>query len=388
MASSLVLQKLELHHVSPGQALPFDTFDANGVLLLRKGFVIQSQDQLERLVERGLFSDEVAFKAHFSPDARPSFQPVKGVKVSVLQLLQDLQAELGQLLVATPAPTDFSAQVLEIARGVQRACRLDSDAALASIQRLHVGRYSVRRMVHAAILCELLLDSMGESDTQRLPALAAALTMNIAMLDLQDTLFLQRDPPSPIQKDQIQAHPAQGAQRLRDLGVTDEAWLLTVLHHHETIDGQGYPGGLQADALGRPAQVLCMADRFGALCTGRAHRAPALPSAALKELFLDRGKGLDAALVSLLVKVVGVYPPGSLVRLANADLAVVVKRTQSANHPIVRTVRTQRGERPNPPRKRTTSDPTYAIEELVLPSVLDFEVDPQTLWDEGFEVQS
>jgi|SRR5574343_95038 hypothetical protein len=91
MAFTLVLHKLELHHVSQCQPFPINTLDANGLLLLRKGYVIESQDQLKLLVERGLLSDEQAFRAVFSPQtvtnyrerSRSSSKPTSGSRSGV-----------------------------------------------------------------------------------------------------------------------------------------------------------------------------------------------------------------------------------------------------------------------------------------------------------------
>jgi hypothetical protein len=110
-----------------------------------------------------------------------------------------------------------------------------------------------------------------------------------------------------------------------------------------------------------------------------------LPNVVLKQIFMDKDKGVDAKLAALLVKAVGVYPPGSLVVLANGDVGVVVKRTPSASQPIVMCVKTWRNEILGRPRKRFTSEPTHAITRLLPLSELGFEPDPNLLWDGGFE---
>ena len=158
--------------------------------------------------------------------------------------------------------------------------------------------------------------------------------------------------------------------------------------HHETIDGRGYPAALRGDAISHAAQVLSVADRYGAMATGRAYRPAALPNAVLRQLFMDKDKNIDASLAGLLVKAVGIYPPGSLVALANGETAVVVKRTRSANHPVVRSVKSNRNQILEQPRKRLTSDPVHAITRLLPMSDLGFEVDLNLLWDEGFEMDA
>lgn len=377
--------RLHADQIHIGIPLPFDTFDAQGHLLLRQGFVIDDPLQLVRLLQRGLYREGGPPGAALGPAA--THHHARTRKVSVLDLIGTVQHALEQLL-DEPAPEDFAARVVALAARLQHGFALDSDAAIASIQMCHGGRYSARRMVHGAILCELLLGESGQDEHARRVVICAALTMNIAMLDLQDVLYTQTAAPDAQQTDLVRHHPAHGVARLRSLGVTDEHWLAIVAQHHETIDGNGYPGALHGAEISHDAQVLSMADRYGALATGRAYRAPALPNAVLRQMFLDKDKNIGASLIALLVKAVGIYPPGCLVSLANGDTAVVVKRTKSASHPVVRTVKTQRNEILEHPRKHLTSEPAYAITRMIPMSGLGFDVDAHLLWDEGFEVET
>ena len=367
--------------VQVGIALPFDTFDSEGHLLLRKGFVISDPQQLQRLLERGMFREAAAVAPTTS--AR---QPDRSRKIPVIDLVLQVQSGLGALLGETDPP-DFSTRLGLLATRLQHGFSLDPDAAIASIQVCHAGRYSIRRMVHGAILGELLLRESGAGEAERHSLTCAALTMNIAMLDLQDVLYAQATPPGTEQMEVVHRHPAQGAARLRQLGVRDPLWLAIVEQHHETIDGRGYPGALRGPGICHAAQVLSMADRYGAMATGRAYRAPALPNAVLRQLFMDKDQNVDAGLAMLLVKAVGIYPPGSLVELANGDKAIVVKRTRNAKQPVVRSVKTQRNLVLEQPRKHLSSEPAYAISRILPMAELGFEVDPALLWDEGFEFE-
>lgn len=366
--------------VRVGIPLPFDTFDNEGHLLLRKGFVISDPQQLARLLERGMFRE-----AGPEPVVAAGVRPAeRSRKIPVIDLVLEVQAQLDALL-SEPQPRDFSTRLEALASRLQHGFTLDADAAIASIQVCHAGRYSVRRLVHGAILGELLLRESGADEAIRRSLMCAALTMNIAMLDLQDVLYAQATPPSAEQMAVVHRHPAQGADRLRQLGVSDPLWLAIVEQHHETIDGRGYPGGMTGSAICHAAQVLSVADRYGAMATGRAYRAPALPNAVLRQLFMDKDKNVDAGLAMLLVKAVGIYPPGSLVELANGDKAIVVKRTRNAKQPVVRSVKTQRNLVLEQPRKHLSSEPAYAITRILPMADLGFEVEPALLWDEGFE---
>lgn len=368
--------------VAVHQPLPFDLCDEAGRLLLRRGFVVESAAQLERLLKAGLYRRAGASN---SGESSPVALPTQGqpVRMPVLKRIEALQTVLDALLTQA-APGSFQSRVLRLASDLQACFALDPDAAIASVQMLQHGRYSVRRLMHAAILTELVLSHAGDASEQRLSALAAALTMNIAMLDVQDVLSAQPTPPTEAQRAMVRDHPQAAVRRLQALGVEDERWLATVAQHHETVDGKGYPLGLSGGALGRHAQVLSLVDRYGSMAIGRAYRAPVLPNLVLRQIFLDK-QSVDPRLAALLVGAVGMYPPGSLVALASDELAVVVRRSAVASQPLVSCLTDSRGARRARPLRRLTSEPAFAISRLVAAQELGFAPDPAALWDEHFD---
>jgi hypothetical protein len=369
--------------VQVGLALPWDLCDESGRLLLRQGFVVDHAAQLRRLLDAGLYRRAPGVK----PDIAGRSRAVLAAPRASCTVFARVDAILVQLeALLTGAPTGgFPGRVLALADAVQECFALDPDAAIATIQLLSSRRYSIRRLVHAAILTELLLTHEGAPQPERLVALAAALTMNIAILDLQDRLNHQTTPPDAAQTQQLRAHPEAGVLALRSLGVDDMRWLSTVAQHHETIDGKGYPRALAAESVGRHAQILSMVDRYGSMAIGRAYRAPVLPNVVLKQIFMDK-QSVDPRLAALLVSAVGMYPPGSLVALASGELAVVLRRSAVASQPLVYCLRGARGERLDPPLRRLTSEPAFAIARLVSNAELGFAIEAGQLWDEAFDM--
>src|SRR5204862_3889390 len=112
-------------------------------------------------------------------------------------------------------------------------------------------------------------------------AVCAALTMNLAIVDLQDVLYRQQT-MTPEQREAIAEHPADAVKKLATLGVRDPLWLSIVEQHHEFLDGSGYPKKLAGDAVIREAQVIGLADRYCAAVTERTYRQPVAPDVALE----------------------------------------------------------------------------------------------------------
>jgi HD-GYP domain-containing protein (c-di-GMP phosphodiesterase class II) len=384
--------RLRTDQILCGVPLPFDTFDQGGNLLLRRGFVIESEAQLLRLMERGLFS-EGAGGFSGDQDSHRSRAPgavsggpasYKGKKISVFGLIGQVHEEL-EAALGEPSGESFSERIMEIAALLRRAVALDQDAALATILLHHRGRYSIRRPVQAAIISELILERIGTPSETRARAIAAALTMNIAIMDLQDQLFAEAVPPNAEQHEIIRQHPAACVAHLKRLGVSDPLWLDGVLHHHETIDGKGYPAGLLKEQIETSAQVISLADRYASLLSGRADQPPMLPCFALREIFALQNKGIAGELIAPLVKELGIYPPGSVVVLANGDIGVVVKRTLNAHQPVVRIVKNSMNQRTPGAPKRLTKDSNFAVQKAIPVERLGFVLEPAALWEEAFE---
>ncbi len=388
----MTAERIAESDVHAGLALPWDLCDESGRLLLRQGFVVEHATQLKRLIDAGLYRRPQGAMSDVGRSADGPAQAASerigaGNVPQACSVFERVGAILDQLecLLVQAVPAGFPRRVLALADAVSECFVLDSDAAIATIQLLASHRYSIRRLVHAAILTELLLTHDNAPPQERRIVLAAALTMNIAMLDLQDRLNHQTTPPDAAQTVQLREHPGAGVLALRSLGVDDGRWLSIVAQHHETIDGKGYPRGLAGQAVERHAQILSMVDRYGSMAIGRAYRAPVLPNVVLKQIFLDK-QSVDARLAALLVTAVGMYPPGSLVALASGELAVVLRRSVVASQPLVCCLKGARGERLDRPLRRLTSEPAFAITRLVSNAELGFPVDTSRLWDEAFEM--
>jgi hypothetical protein len=198
------------------------------------------------------------------------------------------------------------------------------------------------------------------------------------MLELQDALWNQREKLNDDQRRAVDAHPAVGAALLRRFGVENPLWLNVVEQHHDGCHGSRYAAGQPPQSVQREAQVVCIVDRYCAMVAERGYRAGLLPNIALRKLFLE-GRNADAEFASMLVKEVGIYPPGTFLRLANGDIGVVVRRTGDVNRPVVRAMIGARGALPDFP-KRAIGKPQFAIAEAMPAQKLRVEVDFKRLW--------
>jgi len=183
--------------------------------------------------------------------------------------------------------------------------------------------------------------------------------MNVAMIDLQLSLRNQREPLTHEQRAAVDDHPAAAARMLMQCGVMDNEWLRVVLEHHETLDGSGYPRRIRNPGEG--GLLLRACDIFTAKLSPRAYRKAVNAGEATRHMFVKLGQNSADPFPALLVKVVGLYPPGTLVKLASDEIGVVFARGGTAKTPRVMALLSAKGRPVGEPVPRDTADAAYAI---------------------------
>ncbi|HEV2581724.1 MAG TPA: HD-GYP domain-containing protein [Ktedonobacteraceae bacterium] len=127
----------------------------------------------------------------------------------------------------------------------------------------------------------------------------AAFFHDIGKLYLDDALLAKTTPLTPDEYGMIQQHSAFGVDLLAPYLTSQLSTLSFVYHHHERWDGQGYPCGLEGEAIPLGARIIAVADAFDAMTSERVYQAPRTPYEALLELVRCAGTQFDPRLVRL-----------------------------------------------------------------------------------------
>lgn len=127
----------------------------------------------------------------------------------------------------------------------------------------------------------------------------------------------------------VRTHPERGLALLRRSGDISADALDICLHHHERMDGSGYPHRLRHGEISLLAKMGAACDVYDAVTSERPYKAGWDPGEALRVMAQWTGQ-FDATVFQALVQALGVYPVGSLVRLRSGRLAVVVAQNAKA----------------------------------------------------------
>ncbi len=347
-----------------GTPLSWAVFGVAGQLLLNEGYVLKTENQKGLLLSQDLYRNptkkelEEANTLAVSLQQISPFETLDTIKVSLRHIISNIHRNI---------KADYSHSLLELAGIVQNLCRDNVDPALGALILDLEAPYVDLHPVLCAILIEKLTKRTKVPEQDRVPLIAAALSQNIGMWHEQDILSNQTTPLTDKQRKIINEHPHRSREIMKSVGIDNKDWLDTILFHHERIDGKGYPNGLSGDAIPESARVLALADIYSAMVLPRQYRDGIFVKKALRDIFMQRGSTVDENLAQMLIKEIGIYPPGAFVMLNNGEVAVVLKHNaKQANCPTVLSVISPRGLPYEIPRKRDTEqEQIFAIEKVV-----------------------
>lgn len=392
-----------LDQIAFREPLPVNVWDPNGVLLLRRGEVIRDEGHRDLLQTHLPMVDEEEYRqwtfrytAAIDRKLRGNerLEAIAGVtrpmgveieRVSpeaerpLVELWPDLHAVLGLLLHQGNEASDFFGRLQGVERRLLDALRSRIDDSLfLLVQMLHdrtLG-YSATHALLCAVVCRLVSAPFGWEETQRQSLLRACLTMNIGMSRLHDALATRPGLLTGEERAAIDAHPLSGARLLHRLGVADETWLKLVRHHHAELPQT--TAGASADPVIAMAQLLHLSDVFVARISPRAGRRGLPAHRAARDISLN-ADGQPTPLGAAFIKTLGVYIPGSYVRLANGELAVVVRRGRKANAPLVFALVGRHGMPLGEPALRDTSDAGQEVREGIAADEVRVRIQPARL---------
>jgi len=358
--------------VQPQHPLPWNVYNDSSQLLLHRGYVLQDTAQVEALVSRGVYVDQQDFDAHASDVAR------EHRRRDAVALWQDLNQRVSRLMNPALDGPAFTQDIHEACDDLKHGMAQQLDASLFEL--LHADdpqSYAVTHAMQTAVVASLVGQRMGWGERERDTLIQASLTMNLGMSALQSTLSMQLGPLSGPQRQAVDAHGRHSRDLLEARGVTDTDWLNAVEQHHVTPNGGPLPA--HHAQLGEAACMLHYVDVYLAKISSRASRPAMASHLAAKSLFVQ-ADGARNPYVSALIKEIGVYPPGSAVRLANGEIGIVVRRGEAAHLPEVHSVISGTGQPLRQAVLRNTAEGAFKVTEALPRGRLSQSLDRRALF--------
>ena len=315
-------------------------------------FRISSQKQIDTIRALGLRQVRINPAKSIRPqdNCSPTVVPLHTNRPDAQELaLRQLEAEQRRQQLATQEREQMACerrfgqtvrqykqaleQVHSNPRNVMAQCRSMVDGFVTDI--LSSGESAIRLLsdsmgdklalhpVNVSVLALLLGKQLGLSAAELTDLVLAAFFHDIGKSELPDRVRWLEDSFSAHEHKAYQEHVAHGVILGKRLELPPAA-LVAIAQHHEMADGSGFPKRIQGESMSQLAKILALVNRYEGLCNPSRPVAAITPHEALALIFAQYRTRFDTTVLRTFIRMMGVYPPGSVVQLSDERFATVV----------------------------------------------------------------
>ena len=211
-------------------------------------------------------------------------------------------------------------------------------SALICLSRLKTAdNYTYLHSVSVCVLMIALGRQLGMKDDMLKQAGIAGLLHDIGKVFIPDEVLNKPGKLTDEEFNIVKMHPVKGWEFLKDSGEVSDLILDVCRHHHERVDGMGYPDKLSGEALTLFARMGAVCDVYDAITSNRSYKKGWEPVESIRKMAEWKNGHFDEVVFHAFVKTVGIYPTGTLLKLKSGRLGVVTDQSKkSLVKPIVK----------------------------------------------------
>ena len=220
-------------------------------------------------------------------------------------------------------PKESVRQIAQVSSESTQALLADPDSAIVLIaEKAHDEGHAAHSL--SVMTLTLLLGKQARLPADALRALGIGALLHDIGKSTVSTSILHNSQRNKHEEAIYRTHCRAGYDSALRAGNLSAPMLDAILHHHERLDGSGFPDSLNGKAVHLAARVVAIANRFDNLANPVDCRLAQSPSEALSTMWTREQKFFDPLLLQLFVRAMGVYPPGSIVQLEDGRIGAVV----------------------------------------------------------------
>ena len=342
-----MLITLPIPELIPGMYVDSVTKQHEGInsIKIKTSGLVRDKSIIKRLIAEGVLEllidfakSEVAIPAKYKPQnkAKTSSSQQKPVKAkSVITVQQEFakasvsydqhSRKIQSLYSDLIAGLTLNVKVLdEIANEIVASVFRNANAMTILTRIKDKHSYNWRHMINCAIFTSVFAKYLGYKEALVQELAMGALLHDLGQSKLPQGVLSKPDKVTNNEMASIKKHVALGLGLVKGEKSISPLMLDMIVNHHERLDGSGYPRGIAAEKISRPARMMAIVDVYDAMTADRPHQDGEEPINALRYLLANK-QMFDAELVQRFIKCLGVHPVGTIVKLTNERLALVLE---------------------------------------------------------------
>lgn len=320
-------------------------------------FLLKSQDQVDTLKSLGLEQiriiparstvdplpaqaqpDEAVSEAAPAPSVSPAIQATLDAKIARLervaqqrQVINECEKKFQMTARAVrnvtrnafARPQESMQEASQVVDGMLDSMMTDRDIAIHLVNDKVAGEDVYQHVLNVAVLAMMLGKQQGLSRDDMRHLGLGALFHDIGKLQVPENIVRKTEPLTLPEQDMLDRHVLFGLDTGKKMELPAET-LTIILQHHEFVDGSGFPRCLKGPELTALSKIVSIVNAYDNLCNKPNPAESLTPYEALVLMFSQHRARFDAAPLTLFIRCMGVYPPGTLVQLSNNALGLVM----------------------------------------------------------------
>lgn len=218
---------------------------------------------------------------------------------------------------------------LNNARTVVNSCVdsvLRNENALLLLTKIkNQDEYTAEHCINVSILSAAFGKHLGLLEGEIRNLALCGLLHDVGKVKIPDEVLNKPGALTPDEFREMRKHTTHGRTILMGTSQSLNTAVDVAYSHHERVDGQGYPRGLEAQQIPYFAKIVGLVDTYDAITSNRVYDTGRASMQALEIIHKHRDSQFDKELAEAFIQMIGVYPPGSIVEMLNGEVAIVVE---------------------------------------------------------------
>jgi putative nucleotidyltransferase with HDIG domain len=380
-----MLKIIDIEQVEVGMYVDSIAEQSGDLQIKSRGRVTQ-QAAIQELKKQGIQKvvidlSKQLLEPEIAPEQTPSKEPVQAVDfegeiqnaAKLYTQGKALQQELFNQ-IAKRLPIDLIASK-EYTQNLVSSIDRNPNALMCMTKIREKDEYLLEHSLNVSILLINFGKQLGLTPEKIQDLALSGFLHDIGKISIPDEILHKPGRLSDSEMDIMREHVKRGTAILQDVGLPADI-IRTIGEHHERLDGQGYPVGAKGDEISEFGRLIAIADTYDAITADRCYKAGMPSKTALQILIKNSPEKYDHALVMQFVKTVGLYPVGTLVKLSNERIAMVLAlHPTESSRPKVKVFYSLRGNHYLPPTDLDLAAPSNQVDIVEPVNAQDYKLD-------------